>query len=117
MSDERWFERLAAAATHDRPHAPKAPARLKSRIYSALVREMSAAGGLCSLTASKADGRRLCIFEEFVAAMPIGEERKAANLCRVCHARVLGERLEHAPIFWPGCPYSTFHNEPGGNGG
>jgi hypothetical protein len=32
------------------------------------------------------------------------------NPCRVCHARVLGERLERAPIFWPGCPYSEFHN-------
>jgi hypothetical protein len=31
------------------------------------------------------------------------------NPCRICHARILGERLEKAPIFWPGCPYSEFH--------
>jgi hypothetical protein len=28
----------------------------------------------------------------------------------VCHARVLAERLEHAPIYWPHCPYVRFQN-------
>jgi hypothetical protein len=42
--------------------------------------------------------------------LPLGAHLQAMNPCRVCHARVLAERLEHAPIFWPGCPYSEFHN-------
>jgi hypothetical protein len=42
--------------------------------------------------------------------MPAGETLAPMNPCRVCHARVLAERLDWAPIFWPGCPYSEFHN-------
>jgi hypothetical protein len=42
--------------------------------------------------------------------LPVGQNILSLNPCRVCHARALGERLEHAPIFWPGCPYSDFHN-------
>jgi hypothetical protein len=108
MTDDRWFERLAEA-TQAEARPMRAPAKLKSKIYSTLVNELSAGGGLLSLSAIKQEGRRLCIFEEAVAAMPVGERVKEKNPCRICHARVLGERLERAPIFWPGCPYSAFH--------
>jgi hypothetical protein len=99
-STERLLERLAAgdAGALSEP----APARLKATIYSALMRP------LLSLAATKQAGARLCVFEHAVA--PLGERIGSMNPCRVCHARVLGERLDRAPIFWPGCPYSEFHN-------
>jgi hypothetical protein len=53
----------------------------------------------------------LCIFESALAVLPAGSGVRSMNPCRVCHARVLGERMNHAPIFWPGCPYSEFHNQ------
>jgi hypothetical protein len=109
MSDDRWFERLAEISEADRP-MQSAPARLKSRIYSAVISEMSSTGPLLSLNGSRDAGQRLCVFEHAVALAPVGERLRSANPCRVCHARVLGERLEHAPIFWPGCPYSDFHH-------
>jgi hypothetical protein len=110
MSD-RWFEELAAVTEFDAGGVRRAPASLKSMIYSALVQAQASAGPLLSLTEVKADGRDLCVFEDAVAAMPVGEPLKTKNPCRICHARVLGERLEWAPIFWPGCPYAKFHNE------
>jgi hypothetical protein len=110
MNDERWFEQRAAAENDDVEVATPAPARLKSRIYSAVVTAMSSKGRLLGLSSTKADGRALCIFEDLLVALPIGESAGHRNPCRVCHARVLGERMAHAPIFWPGCPYSDFHN-------
>ena len=101
-------ELLEAIASLNAAAAP-APARLKSKVYSALVSRQSAAGRLLPLAESKDAGAPLCIFEEAVAALP-GDRLHTANPCRVCHARVLGEHLEWAPIFWPGCPYSDFHN-------
>jgi hypothetical protein len=103
-----WFERLAAASAP--PPEEPAPARLKSKIYSALVARMSAAGVLLDLQASKEAGATLCVFEHVLTLVPAGTNVPSMNPCRVCHARVLGERMEHAPIFWPGCPYSEFHN-------
>jgi hypothetical protein len=107
MSDERWFERIVAAAGES--VAERAPARLKSRIYSRLVARMADSGPLMDLAESKAAGGRLCIFEETVAILPLGHGVRSMNPCRICHARVLGERLDNAPIFWPGCPYAEFH--------
>ena len=109
MDTEQLIKHLAALE-EDAP-AARAPARLKSRIYSALVHRMSEGRPLLSLAATKETGTKLCIFEDAVAALPVGERIGSKNLCRVCHARVLGERLDWAPIFWPGCPYSQFHNE------
>ena len=109
MTAEELLERLAAM--DDGPSAERAPARLKSKIYSALVGRLTESGPLLSLDAIKQSGGRLCVFEEIVAALPDRAQIGASNPCRVCHARVLGERLEWAPIFWPGCPYSEFHNE------
>jgi hypothetical protein len=108
MSDERWFANVAASADVDEQRSPAAPARLKSRIFSALVRQLTERGSLLTLAESKSCGGGLCVFEE--AVVLLGNERLGSmNPCNVCHARVLGERLEHAPIFWPNCPYSDFH--------
>ena len=106
MTTDRLLERLAAGDLA----AERAPARLKSRVYSALVNRLAETGPLFSLPATKAAGSRLCVFEEVVCALPLGEDVQSKNPCRICHARSLGERLDWAPIYWPGCPYSKFHN-------
>ena len=110
MADDRWFEELARVTEIDDVPAGRASARLKSRIYSALTDEMASGGRLLSLTEIKAEGGKLCAFEHAVTLMPVGEDLKSRNPCRVCHARGLGNRMAHAPLFWPGCPYSKFHN-------
>jgi hypothetical protein len=108
MDTNRLLERLAAEDV-DAPFE-RAPARLKSRIYSALVNRLAETGQLQSLPATKASGGQLCVFEHTLAIVPCSDAVTSKNPCRVCHARVLGERLEWAPIFWPACPYSKFHN-------
>jgi hypothetical protein len=108
MSDDLWFERLAEATGDLTPE--RAPATLKSKIYSALTARMAESGSLLDLTETKKAGGRLCVFENVLTVLPVGAEVRSMNPCRICHARVLGERMEHAPIFWPGCPYSEFHN-------
>ena len=108
MSNDLWFERLAEATDALTPE--RAPARLKSRIYSALVARMAESGSLLDLVETKTSGARLCVFETALTVLPGGTNVSSMNPCRICHARVLGERMEHAPIFWPGCPYSEFHH-------
>jgi hypothetical protein len=108
MADELWFQRLADAtgiAGEDR-----APAHLKSRVYSSLVTGMAQSGPLLDLRGVQDAGGHLCVFEQAMAVLPVGAGVGSMNPCRICHARVLGERLDRAPIFWPGCPYSEFHN-------
>ena len=107
MTDDLWFEQLADA-TSEVSHE-RAPARLKSKIYSAIVVRMSEAGSLRDLADTKKAGGHLCVFENALTVLPLGKDLRSMNPCRVCHARVLGERMERAPIFWPGCPYSDFH--------
>lgn len=106
LSDDLFFERLAAAS----PQAVEAPSVLKSRIFSALIQAEAAEGTLMSLPECKSHGGQLCVFEQLVAIAPIGTDLKSRNPCRVCHARVLGENVENAPIWWPGCPYAGFQN-------
>mgnify|MGYP003527652817 CR=1 FL=1 len=108
MADEIWFQQLADMtrfASEDR-----APAHLKSKVYSSIVTNLAQSGPLLDLREVKDAGGHLCVFEHAVAVLPVGAGVGSRNPCRICHARVLGERLEHAPIFWPGCPYSEFHN-------
>ncbi len=88
----------------------KASTRLKSKIYSALIARQSQDSSLLDLGATKDSGRKLCIFEELVQIAPLGVAVKSLNFCHVCHARVLGERIENAPVFWPGCPYAQFQD-------
>ena len=108
MSDDRWFEHLAKSTSDVTQE--RAPARLKSKVYSALVARMAESGPLLDLTDVKRAGGRLCVFETALTVPLLGTNVSSMNPCRICHARVLGERTEHAPIFWPGCPYSEFHN-------
>src|SRR5687767_13334749 len=100
MANEAWFQQLADAtgvASEDR-----APAHLKSKVYSSLVTSMAHSGPLLDLRDVKDAGGHLCVFERAITILPAGASGGAMNPCRICHARVLGERLEHAPIFWPG---------------
>jgi hypothetical protein len=108
MSDERWFERLAEATLEGAED--RSPARLTSKVYSAVVARMAESGQLRDLAETKKAGGHLCVFENVLTIVPVGPTVRSMNPCRICHARVLGERLDHAPIFWPGCPYSEFHD-------
>jgi hypothetical protein len=108
MDDDRWIAELAASIGRAVDPAERAPARLKARIYSALVGQLAATGPLLGLAESKACGGALCVFEEAVTWLQ-SERLGSMNPCNVCHARMLGERLEHAPIYWPHCPYAEFH--------
>ena len=108
MTRDLWFERLADA-TGDVPRE-RAPARLKSKIYSALTARMMGSGPLRDLVDTKRAGGHLCVFENVLTIVPVGTAIRSMNPCRICHARVLAERMEQAPIFWRGCPYSEFHN-------
>ena len=111
MKDRMGIGELIAAGAPSPETAPvRASSRLKSRIYSRLVQEQAAGGPLLSLTETKASGRALCVFEELVQIAPVGEALKCKNYCRVCHARVAGERIEGAPIYWPHCPYVLLQN-------
>jgi hypothetical protein len=102
---EGVFQQVAAQA------APKrASSRLKSRIFSALQLAQQETGPLCSLSETRRAGARLCLFEELVRLAPTAEALKQKNPCRLCHARILAEHLEHAPIYWPGCPYVRFQD-------
>lgn len=111
MSKLIGIEQLIAssAVTGEEPGV-RASSRLKSRIYSRLVQEQAAGGPLLSLSETKASGRPLCVFEELVRIAPVGESAKRRNYCRVCHARIAGEHLERAPIYWAHCPYVRFQN-------
>lgn len=89
----------------------KAPSRLKSRIFSALTRRQEESGRLLSLSETRRAGSHLCIFEQLVQIAPVGETLHSFNYCRICHARALAERIEGAPIWWPGCPYVMFQGK------
>jgi hypothetical protein len=104
--DDLWLE--FAASTDSAETVTDAPARLKANIFSRLNLEQAKQGPLASLGESKAAGRSLCVFEEIVEYAPTGEAIKRMNYCRVCHARVLAENMDSAPIWWHGCPYAQF---------
>jgi hypothetical protein len=87
-----------------------AAARLKAKVYSALMLKQAETGPLMSLTETNANGHKLCVFEDLVRIVPVGESAKSLNICRVCHARVLAEHVENAPIYWDGCPYVELKN-------
>lgn len=86
----------------------QALARLKARIYSALIHEQQASGPLMSLSQTEVSGRGLCVFEKLVQIVPIRDEAKTPFFCRLCYARILGEKIEGAPINWANCPYANF---------
>ena len=106
--DERQFGQLADRTRLSSTQAPPAPSRLKARIYSALMLRESASQTLRSIPETKAEGGKLCVFEELVRMAPVSTKMKSLNICRVCHARVLGEAMEKPPIYWANCPYVAF---------
>ena len=106
--DERLFSELADRTTLSSRQAPAAPSRLKAKIYSALMLRESASKTLRSFPETKAEGGKLCVFEEVVRIAPVTTKMKSLNICRVCHARVLGEAMEKPPIYWANCPYVAF---------
>ena len=103
--DEQFIKRLADVESNEAHHAP---ASLKAKVYSALLRRQEESGPLASLTESALCEHALCVFEQVVRISPVGEKAKALNICRVCHARVLAENMNNAPIYWSGCPYVQF---------
>ncbi|HXJ96563.1 MAG TPA: hypothetical protein VMT20_27305 [Terriglobia bacterium] len=106
--DERLFSQLAERTGLDSRQALPAPSRLKAKIYSALMLRESASKRLRSIPETKAEGGKLCVFEELVRIAPVSTKMKSLNICRVCHARVLGESMEKPPIYWANCPYVEF---------
>ena len=95
MADEVWFQQLAATtrfAGEDR-----APAHLKSKVYSSMVTNMAQSGPLLDLRDVKDGGGHLCVFEHALAMLPVEAGVGSMNPCRICHARVLGERLGMRP--------------------
>ncbi len=108
LPDEQFMERIADEV--ELTESLAAPTRLKANVYSALMLRQAETGPLLSLTKTKACGHELCIFEELVRIAPVGEKAKSLNICRVCHARVLAEHMENAPIYWSGCPYVELKN-------
>ena len=103
--DEQFIRGLANVELNE---SQQAPSSLKAKVYSALLRRQEESGPLASLTESAVCGHELCIFEQIVRISPIGEKAKALNICRVCHARLLAENMNNAPIYWNGCPYVQF---------
>ena len=101
------FEQLMQQAALAAVPPGKASSRLKAQILSKLMDLEQAEGPLRVLLENRAQGEALCIFEQIVAALP-SDNLQSRNPCNVCHARILAERVENAPIYWPGCPYAQF---------
>ena len=110
MDEERFFTMLADTTDTAPATSERAPARLKARLYSAIVAELAESGPLRSLPATRTAGRTLCVFETLVGVIP-DERIQSMNPCRVCHARLLAERFESPPLYWPHCPYVEFQRE------
>jgi hypothetical protein len=75
-----------------------------------MMRRQAETGPIASLSSTRASGGELCIFEQLVEISPLPEVAKYQNYCRVCHARILAENFENAPIYWSHCPYVRFQN-------
>ena len=109
-ADDSFFERLADACGPDGGESVGAPSRLKSRVYSRLMKRMAQDGPIESVhDTGRTDG--VCVFEQLVRITPLTEGVGSLNFCRVCHARVLAENVESAPIYWGHCPYVQFQND------
>jgi hypothetical protein len=104
--DDSFFERLAQAT--EEGESERAPSRLKARLLTSLVRKQEASGPLRSLAQTRAQGYELCVFEDLWERAIPAEGAQCFHCCRLCHARVLAERVERAPIYWAHCPYAAF---------
>ena len=76
-----------------------------------MIERQQEEGSLRVLSETKADGRGLCIFEDTVRIVSRSPRLQSFQYCKVCHARVLAERFDNAPIWWPNCPYAEFQGE------
>lgn len=83
-----------------------APASFRSRLYTALVREVETTAPLRPLTETADAGFDLCDWENLTRHLPNGESR---NHCILCHARVLAETFDSISMPWAGCPYHKLH--------
>ena len=107
LQDDELFLRLARE-TETATAGGRAPSRVKAKTYSALVRRQQQSGPLLNLAQTRRAGHGLCVFESLWEQMPLGASAKCFNCCSICHARVLGEKVEPPPIFWGHCPYVAF---------
>ena len=107
IQDDDLFRQLAQDS-ETRDQAERCPSRLKARIYSALVRRQQQSAPLLDLTETRHAGHGLCVFEFLWERLPLTTTAKSFNCCSICHARVLGEQVEQAPIYWGNCPYVAF---------
>jgi len=105
--DDELFLRLAREA-ETAIAGGRTPSRVKAKTYSALVRRQQQSGPLLNLAQTRSAGHGLCVFESLWEQMPLGASAKCFNCCSICHARVLGEKVEPPPIFWSHCPYVAF---------
>ena len=106
--DRSDFEVFSALLSEPIQSGERAPSSLKSRLYSSLIRKQQESGALASLEASVAAGHGICVFEKLVQISPISDKAKSPFFCEICHARLLAEHFDNAPIFWTGCPYVEF---------
>jgi hypothetical protein len=108
MNLDQWMQHLAAQSPLEQDENPSSC--LKSKIYSSLILAMQEQGPLLPLPETKQAGRELCVFEHLVEILPAPDAVQSLQFCKVCHAKALGEHVENAPIYWPGCPYCQFQN-------
>lgn len=95
-------------AALDEARRARSPARLKARLYSALLGLQQESGPLRSLGTTRVQGYGLCVFEDLWRRVAPSGRAQCLNCCGPCHARALAEHLEGAPIFWKNCPYVAF---------
>lgn len=106
--DEDFID-LSRHTPRDGAESLQSPARLKSKVYSALIRRMEASGPLLSVGRTETT-HGLCVFEKLVEIAPLAGPLQTFNACAICHARVLAERFDRPPIYWKNCPYVNFKN-------
>lgn len=108
MPEANWDQEFSRILREPDNLEERAPSSVKARLYTALIHQQQSTGPLASLDTTVAAGRTVCVFEKLVQILPVAEKRKTPFYCSICHARILGEHIEHAPIFWSNCPYVAF---------
>ncbi len=83
------------------------PASLRSRLYTALIRDIEKTAPLRPLAETVQAGFAICDWEKLTRHLPNGETR---NHCTFCHARVLAETFDSIAMPWAGCPYHKLHS-------
>ncbi len=118
IGDDTFFERLAAGSDPSGFSPETAPVALKDKLFTSLVSRQQDDGAFDTLAARTAaepvpPSLKSRIYSALVARQAASGpllSLPAVNCCRVCHARVLAEHMDSAPIYWPRCPYVGFQN-------